>query len=167
MKKLITISFLLFAFAMSTSVNAQDYKSAVGLRLGSPWALSYKFFQNERNAIELYGAFRSYVYSSYFGINAAYQIHNQLGSTSGLRWYYGVGAGVNFYSFDTGHDLTDGGSTTIVASGYLGLEYTFADAPVSISADWVPTFRITGGDGFGDRFGADYGALSVRYIINR
>jgi hypothetical protein len=160
MKKFIFCLALAFVF---NSVSAQDYKSAVGARLGSPFAASYKTFLNDKNAVEVYASFRSYSsVATFFGINAAYQIHSPIESVAGLKWYYGAGAGVAFWSFDNDF-LTDSGSTSILLSGYLGLEYTFSGTPVSISADWVPSYYLSG---YGDGFGADAGALAVRYILN-
>ncbi|MEL7160083.1 MAG: hypothetical protein AAFN92_04940 [Bacteroidota bacterium] len=152
-------------FAFQSEAVAQDYKSAVGLRLGTPWAASYKTFISESSAIEVYASYRGFSAWSWVGINGAYQIHNDLGSTDGLQWYYGGGAGVQFWSVGTG--FGDGSGTLITVAGYLGLQYTFPDAPISLTADWVPTFFI--GDGFGafNSFGAGYGNFGVRYVLGR
>ena len=141
---------------------AQNYDHAIGLRLGYPNSVSYKKFISESSAVELYGGFRSFSGYSYVRAAAAYQIHAPIESVVGLNYYYGAGAGVNIFTFDAG--FNDGGNIGVNVSGYLGLEYTFADIPLVISADWVPTFQI---NGFGNGFGAEGGALAVRYILGR
>ncbi|MEM9525626.1 MAG: hypothetical protein AAGA31_03405 [Bacteroidota bacterium] len=151
-------------FAFQNEAVAQDYKSAVGIRLGSPWAASYKTFISESSAIEVYASYRGFSSWSWVGINGAYQIHQDLGATEGLQWYYGAGAGVQFWSVASG--FGDGSGTLITASGYLGLQYTLADTPLSLTLDWVPTFFI--GDGFGGfgGFNGGYGGIGVRYVLN-
>ena len=157
---------LLFVFAIvigSFSVGqAQDYNSAVGLRFGYPLSASYKTFLNETAAVEGYIGFRSYTFYNEFRINAAYLIHNDIESVERLRWYYGGGAGLAIWSYDVGF-LGDEGGVGLALSGYLGVEYTLDGTPVSFSLDWVPTVFIGGGV---DTFGAGYGALAARYVLN-
>lgn len=161
--KLVFLAVCLFAFGQSAT--AQNYSSAIGLRLGYPLSLSYKTFISETNAIEGYVGFRGFSNYNWISLNGAYQIHNEIG-VDGLEWYYGAGAGVQFWSFDFDAD----GITTFSVSGYLGLQYTFEDIPVSISADWVPTYFVGSDIGFGigvRGFGGGYGALAARYTLGR
>ncbi len=145
-------------------MKAQDFKSAAGLRLGYPWAASYKTFISETNALEVYVGYRGFSVYNSLSVNGAYQIHKDIESVEGLQWYFGGGAGVQFYSYD----FIDESSTLFTASGYLGLQYTFPDTPISVTADWVPTFVF--GDGLGGfgvgGFGAGIGGLGVRYVLN-
>ena len=151
--------FLLGTFGIS---QAQDYNSAVGLRFGYPLSATYKTFLSETNAAEIYAGFRSYFGYKEFRVNGAYLIHNEIESVERLKWYYGAGPGLAFYSYDSIFAGDEGG-LSITVSGYLGLEYTLDGTPLSFSVDWVPTYFI---GGFGSGFGADNGALSVRYILN-
>jgi hypothetical protein len=160
MKNLLFV--LVFLFGTFSVSQAQDYNSAVGLRFGYPLSVTYKTFLNETAAVEAYAGFRSYTGYTQFRVNAAYQIHNEIESVERLKWYYGGGAGLAFYSFD--NSVSDGGMS-ISISGYLGLEYTLEGTPVSFSVDWVPTFFIGGYSGI-DSFGAGNGALAVRYVLN-
>ncbi len=156
--------FSLFFCLFSLTATAQDYTSAVGVRLGYPFSVSYKTFLNETSAVEAYAGFRGYGSAHWISINAAYQIHNGIDAVDGLRWYYGGGAGAQFWSYD----FVESSSTTFSVSGYLGLEYTFADAPVAVSLDWVPTYFL-GSTRYGafNSFGGGYGALAVRYVLGR
>ncbi|MFZ1257293.1 MAG: hypothetical protein WAR77_13120, partial [Saprospiraceae bacterium] len=63
---------------------------------------------------------------------------------------------------DVYYPNNDFSSSSFGLSGCLGLDYKFADYPINLSADWIPTFFI---NGFGDGFGAGYGALAVRYVF--
>ncbi|MTB49476.1 hypothetical protein [Lewinella sp. W8] len=163
MKRFIRLFALVavITFFGQSEVFAQPFKSAVGLRLGYPWAASYKTFVSETNAVEVYASYRGFTGWSWIGLNGAYQIHNDLGSTEGLQWYYGGGGGIQFWNAGS----SDVSGTLITVSGYLGLQYTFQDTPISVTADWVPTFFI--GDGFGGfgGFGGGYGGLGVRYVL--
>ncbi len=154
---------LLMALLFVASVSqAQDYKSAVGLRLGYPLSVSYKTFISDRGAFEGVAGFRSYVGYSWFNVGAYYQHHNEISSVDGLRWYYGAGANVYFWSYDSGF-LNAGSTTSIGISGVLGLDYKFNDLPLNLSVDWIPTFFV---NGFGSGFGGGYGALAARYVLN-
>lgn len=156
---------LCLCFAASTKIQAQDYKAAAGLRLGYPWAASYKMFISEASAVEVYAGYRGWFGYNAVSLNGAYQIHNDIESIDGLKWYYGVGGGVDFVNYSAFNES----STVIKIAGYLGLEYTFPDTPISVTADWVPTFGI-GDELFGFNtagFRAGYGGLGVRYILNR
>jgi hypothetical protein len=158
MKNLYLVVIIFFGGMISAQ--AQDYDSAIGLRLGFPTSITYKKFITETNAFEVYGGIRGEGTGTSIRANAAYLIHTELGDTEGLKWYYGGGAGVAFYSFDAGF-VGDSGSS-ITASGYIGLEYTLDDIPLTFSIDWTPTIFI---GGFGRGFGTDNGALAVRYIL--
>ncbi|PPK85151.1 hypothetical protein CLV84_2043 [Neolewinella xylanilytica] len=158
---------LLFVFlaVFSHTASAQDFKSAAGVRLGYPFSVSYKTFITETNALEAYVGFRSYSgVANWISINGAYQVHNDIAELEGLQWYYGGGAGAQFWSYD----FDASGSTTFSVSGYLGLQYTFADTPVTASIDWVPTYFF-GSSSYGafNSFGGGYGALAVRYVLGR
>jgi hypothetical protein len=165
MKKIALLFSLLFVLAMSTQIKAQDYKSAIGLRFGYPLSVTYKTFLNESNALDLFAGFRGYsgVYS-YFSVGALYEIHKPISDVDGLSWYFGPGASVQFFNYDDdyffGNDDPDGFGFAV--SGVIGLDYKFASAPVNLSLDVMPTFRIGGWD---DGFYA-WWALSARYVLN-
>lgn len=159
------ILFFLLLLAGGLTVSAQNYSSAAGLRLGYPWAASYKTFISEASAIEAYVGYRGWTGYNWFSVNGAYLKHSDIDEVDGLQWYAGGGVGAQFWSYD----FAESSSTTFSVAGYLGLEYTFEDAPVSVSIDWVPTFFL--GDTFGgigfNRFGAGYGGLAARYVLGR
>jgi len=152
MKKIALLFSMLFILAVSSQLKAQDYKSAIGLRLGYPFGVTFKHFLNETSAIDLFAGTR---YSGFtFGGN--YEIHKALPDVAGLKWYIGGGALITFY------DYQGYGSSNFGIDGVIGLDYTFADAPFNLSLDFQPTFL----------FGEDYyggfeifGGVSARYIL--
>jgi hypothetical protein len=165
MRKLL-FSFSLLAFAMlllPNEVQAQNYRTAVGARLGYPLSASLKHFLTDNHAVEGYVGYRGYSFVNSFLLGAGYQIHNEIASVDGLAWYYGAGAALSFWNYDDLFIGDDSSSTSIGIQGYLGLDYTFANAPVNVSVDWVPTFWL---GGFRDGFRGGTGALAVRYIIS-
>lgn len=158
MKKLI-FTFCL-AMALAGVSSAQDYKSAIGGKLGYGLVASYKTFLNEKNAIELFGGLR------WGGLAAGgfYQIHKDIPSVDNLRWFLGGGASFSTWSF------VGSGYTELTAHFDIGLEYTFEDMPLNVSVDYAPGFVIVDTwdfTGSYNRFRGGYGALTVRYILNK
>lgn len=167
-KNMITKRFF-FALAlllslMATSLNAQEYRTAIGARLGFPFSASFKHFISDPGAVELFAGFRGWTYYRWFNVGGMYQHHMPIESVAGLKWYVGGGASIYFWSYD---DVWLGSSqyssTTFGVMGVVGLDYKFADIPLNLSVDWVPTFFI--GDGYVSGFGGGYGALSARYTL--
>jgi hypothetical protein len=158
--KVLSVFVLLFMFVAVSQ--AQEYNSAIGLRLGTPLSVSYKKFISEQGAFEGVAGFRSFAGYSWFNIGAYYQHHNEIASVNGLRWYYGAGANVYFWSYDASF-IDAGSSTSIGISGVLGLDYKFEDIPLNLSIDWIPTFFV---NGYGNGFEGGYGALAARYTLN-
>ncbi len=170
MKKFFTVLCLgLFALLSEPAHGQVNYKSAIGARLGYPFALSYKHFLSDQNALEVYGSYRRWGSLGYYftaiGVGATFQIHKDLSSVAeGLNWFFGFGGDV--YMFRYSDDLYFGNASTtgFAVHGSLGLDYGFADTPVNISVDWQPTYSLSG---YNPGFDPGYGALAVRYILGR
>ncbi|MBK7694421.1 MAG: hypothetical protein IPI30_08860 [Saprospiraceae bacterium] len=92
--------FVFFLLGSVCTLKAQDYKSAIGARLGYPLSLSYKTFISEKGAIEGILGFRGYSYYSWITVSALYQHHMPIKSVEGLNWYVGGGASVFFWNYD-------------------------------------------------------------------
>ena len=161
MKKLL---LLVSIFFLSITISqAQEYDAAIGARLGLPLSASYKHFLNDSHALEAFVGFRGFSNYSWFSINGAYLVHNPISDVPGLQWYFGGGANLFFWTYDTGFITGENSSNISVGvSGYLGLDYRFAEIPLNLSLDWAPIFFL---NGFGSGFGAGYGSLGVRYIL--
>lgn len=161
MKRIVLLVCTFIVLAMAQNAKAQDYQSAIGLRFGYPLSATYKFFTNESAAFEFYAGFRGYSFYNYINVGAMYQVHKPISGVDGLSWYFGGGASALIYNFDTGFD--DDGNFGIGLNGVLGLDYKFANAPINLSVDWMPTIYITG---YLSGFGGGLGALSARYTLN-
>ncbi len=141
MKKLLAAAAILVFISFSNTASAQEYKTALGIRLSSSQAMvnnsiSVKHFINERAAIE--GLLSL---GDPLAIGALLQIHKPLGE-SGLNWFYGGGAYLAFvksYNPNTAKNETDANFGT---QGVLGLDYKFANIPLNLSLDWKPELNI-------------------------
>jgi hypothetical protein len=151
------IGKLIFAALLSAAgmqAVAQDYKSAVGLRIaGDGYAgglgINYKQFLSSGNkAIDL--TLRAERVTAFSGL---YQIHQQIKSEQSLQWHYGLGAFMVLPRNNVG----------IGAMGNLGLEFTFKEAPINIGFDWRPELLLA------PTLDAEFGniGLSIRFVIKR
>lgn len=163
MKKLI-ITFTL-VFVCFFAAYSQNYKTAIGLRLGAPTSISLKHFINEKGALEAFVGYRSWGFGSWFNVGGLYEHHLPITSVEGLQWYFGGGVNAFFWNYDNAYNFggNDYSSTSLGIMGAIGLDYKFANAPVNLSLDWLPLIYL--GNGYYDGFGGGYGALSVRYTL--
>jgi hypothetical protein len=152
---------LLLLFSLGTAYS-QNYKSAVGLRLGYPLSVSYKTFISEPGAVEVFAGFRGYSLYRWVTVGGLYQHHNPFPDVDGLRWYYGGGLSAFFWTYDDLFVGNNNSSTSFAVLGTVGLDYRVKDKPLNLSVDWVPAFSF---NGYGRGFGGGYGALSLRYIL--
>ena len=162
MKKLFTALFFVFLF---TGISiGQEYKSAIGGRVGVPLLASYKFFISDPGAIELMAGAQFFGLSNFstFTVAGAYLHHFPIGDIDGFEWYVGGGAGVNFWIFNSNF-IGDEAAISIGANAYGGVSYTFADIPLNLTLDIRPGLHFSGVQrGFDGG-----GSLGVRYILNR
>ena len=144
------IYVILFS-ALSLALEAQDYKTGLGLRGGTAWGLTVKHFVNDKNAFEgfLYG------HQDGFNVTGLYEFHYKAFDVDNLNWYFGFGAHVGSYDNADVHEFVLG------PDGVIGIEYSFTEAPINIGLDWNPYFNIIGNSGFKPASGA----ISIRYIF--
>lgn len=141
MKKIICSFLLVSGLFFAVSLSAQDYKTALGVRLSSSQpmqnnSISLKHFLNERTAVEALFSF-----GDPLSLGALVEIHKPF-STSGIQWFYGGGGYVGFvktYNLDKNKNETD---VNFGAQGVLGLDYKFANLPLNLSLDWKPELNI-------------------------
>lgn len=164
-KLLISIGMIatFLIFFCTTSI-AQDYKSAVGARLGVPISASFKTKVGESKMIEGTLGFRNSSNFTWINLSADYQIYKPLSDvTDGLYWYYGGGASAFFWTYnDNFIGGSDFNSTSFGVQANAGLDYKFPDKRVNISIDYRPTFFF---GGFFSGIGYGYGSLAVRYVL--
>lgn len=134
--------FLLGAMLLTSQLStAQEYKSAIGIRLSNNQAmvgnaLSFKYFLNEKTAIEGLLAF-----SDPLAIGGLIEIHQPLG-TPGLQWYYGGGPYLAFAKEYNVNKQRNDVNPYFGAQGVVGLDYKFTNLPLTLSLDWKPELNI-------------------------
>jgi hypothetical protein len=141
MKKIIASLFLFAVIGAVNKLSAQQYKTALGIRLSNSQAMvnnsiSVKHFLNEKVAVEGLISF-----GDPFSIGALAEIHRPMG-TAGINWFYGGGAYLGFvktFNAETGNSGTD---PNFGAQGVLGLDYKFANIPLNLSLDWKPELNL-------------------------
>lgn len=151
---LVTCIFVLhfsLVFGQSKTANSTSYKTALGVKLWDGGGVSLKHFFNGNNAGELIG----YFWGHGARVTGLYEIHGDIQSAPGLKWYVGPGAHIGFYNSRYGDAIYAG------IDGVLGLDYKFKRAPINMSIDWQPAFEF--GDGRG--FVGNWGGLGLRYTF--
>lgn len=158
MRKILILSTLII---ISSSVSAQQYRTALGLRLGAAYGFTVKHFTKSDVSLEGILVTRW----NGFYITGLYEKVMPLSTPDNLYWYIGGGAHVGAWDGDKTpryFDDPDDDYVVIGIDGILGMEYTFDDAPVNLSLDWKPSFNLFEHAGFwGDEI-----ALSIRFVLN-
>lgn len=155
-------SLALVLLALFSSANAQfndgpDYKTAVGVKV-YPGAVTVKHFLTDTRAVEALG----YVTTDAFRVTALYELHNNLGSVEGLKWYAGAGAHVGVWS-ETWREKYPArpGGIQLGVDGVIGVDYKIQGAPLNLSFDWQPSFNLIGYN----YFEGGWGGIGIRYTF--
>lgn len=158
MKRLFATLLTIATILIATSVNAQDYKTGLGLRGGYPSGVTLKHFFAKKSAVE---GILSFGWGG-VGITGLYQMHNAIPDAPGLKWYYGIGAHFATANTDKKNPFenTYGSKVFLGADGVIGLEYTFKDAPINLGLDVLPILNILENPGLWFNAG-----LSIRYTF--
>ena len=159
MKKVFLICIAMIGFGV-TSVQAQEEKNAIGLRLGDSdgfgTEVSYQRYLDAKHRLEFDLGWRNSRNFDAYRLTGLYQwVWNIDG---GFNWYVGAGGGIAQVDFDNIPPGFDDSETYFYAAGDIGIEYNF-DIPLMLSLDFRPEF------GFGDvNDDVDFDiALGVRY----
>ena len=161
-------SLIVALILLTGTVNAEDYGTGIGLRLGGlSSGISVKGFVNSTSAIEGIASFGR----NSFIATGLYEKHFEIPGATGLNMYVGAGGHIGFfgyrgsyfyknknkyyYVYDERHTAVVPGIDLII-----GLEYKIKDVPLAIGVDIKPFIDFFDGSGF-------YfdGALNVRYVF--
>lgn len=161
MKKIFITLFVAF---MAIQLSAQEYKSAIGGKVGYGLIATYKTFLSESSAVDIFGGIRW----GGFVAGAYWLKHTPINSIDNLSWYWGLGG--SFTTWDYGYSGYNN-YYELGISGVLGLDYAFDEMPLNVSLDWAPTIVVADSYDYPgssiNRFRGGYGALSIRYILGR
>jgi len=141
MKKIFLALFTIAIISCANTANAQDYKTAIGVRLSSSAAMvnnsiSFKQFITEKTAIEGLVSF-----GDPLAIGALIEFHKPL-AAAGLKYYYGAGGYLGFVKTYNPNKNINETDANLGAQGVIGLDYKFSNVPLNISLDWKPELNI-------------------------
>lgn len=153
LKKLFFAGLLIAAF--TTTLNAQNYNTAFGVRLGYDNGLTLKHFLAPSSAVE--GILS--LSPNYFQLTGLYEYQQPVPGAPNLDWYVGLGAHVGAITKNRGNYNN---AFLLGADLIGGVEYTFPQAPFSASLDWKPSFNFT--NNYNDNWFYGF-ALSLRYTF--
>jgi len=164
MKKIILI--LSFAMGFAVSLNSQENKSLIGLRLGyDAQEISYQLPLSPAFRMELTAGANTYGRSPAgkicrgVGLNGLFQWVNELSVLStGFKWY--MGAGVNVLD----HGSVSKGLYGTGVMGQIGVEYNFK-SPWQLSLDYRPGWYWLPGSGNIYRTSWNAPCVSLRHHI--
>ena len=169
MKKFLLLINFLMTSMFITSTYAEEYSTAVGIRLGSLYSgVNLKTFVSSNGALEGIVGFGHHS----FVITALYEKHHNFTSAEGLSWYVGAGAHVGFfddqgtywryknrgekyYLYRNKRNATIPGVDIII-----GLEWKIPGAPLLLGVDLKP--QVDFYHGARSYFDA---AINIRYIL--
>ena len=129
--------FFTFLYLKTTETYAQDKEWGLGLRIGNPTGITAKKYLGAGNALEV--ALGTNYNNDGFELLAHYLFHFPVNGAPGLDWYYGFGG--QLQSHDRG-DRDGDNNVELGGDGVIGLEYTLANAPVSIFLDGMLFLEI-------------------------
>ncbi|WP_298708847.1 hypothetical protein [Chitinophaga sp.] len=148
--------------------NPADYNTALGVRL-NPWLVGFtvKHFLKGPHAIEG-------IVSHYFNGNdeptnvtftGLYEYHWNVFGKSEWNMYAGGGAHLGLwraYEWDNGRRRDRTTKAVAGLDGIFGVEYTFKNIPLNLSADLKPYVNF---NGYNDFIGEQIGGVSARYTF--
>lgn len=143
MKKYSAVFLITALLLITNTVIAQQYKSALGVRLSNNAAvvnnaISFKHFLTEKAALEGLLSFSDPV-----AIGLLFEVHKPF-NTPGLQWYYGGGGYIAFgdVAKSATGTASEKGRKNFGAQGVIGLDYKFENLPLNLSLDWKPELNI-------------------------
>lgn len=159
--QIIILSFLIFFGKISTGI-AQNYGTALGLRLGYSVGITAKMNIDASKAIEGLIHFRP----QGLGLTLLWEKHTTAMNIQELQWFYGAGVHAGIWYEDRRQNIplfSEDAEFLAGVDGIIGIEYTFIDIPFCASLDYKPLLNIIG-TGRGPEF-AHGGAISIRYLF--
>ncbi|MBK7560706.1 MAG: hypothetical protein IPQ06_08695 [Chitinophagaceae bacterium] len=141
MKKILFVCLFAAGILSLNTVHAQDYKTALGVRLSSSNAMqnnsvSFKQFISAKTAIE-----GLLTFGDPLAIGALLEFHKPL-AAAGLTYFYGAGGYISFIKNENAITRKTSTDPNFGAQGVIGLDYKFNNIPLNLSLDWKPELNI-------------------------
>lgn len=156
MKKQPLLLFVLF-WLCASSANAQDYKTAVGLKIdfggGTLVGPCLKKKLGGKSFFEAEALFHSIAGF----VSALYEYQMSLPNAKNLAWYLGIGPAVAFPLDSRSSGIE------VYARPVIGMEYKITSAPLTLSLDWRPYIYV--GDKNGKRVFPSRIGIGIKYIV--
>lgn len=146
---------LSLTFALSGNIFSQQYKSALGFKVGNMAVVEFKSFFNDHLAINVTSGIYLIEYPGIF-TNVVFQYHHNL-KTENLRWFYGAGIGTRYSRFER-HQIGPAGS--------VGMEFSVPDLDLAFSIGFQPTIFIEFKEIDQQYFLTGPATFGVKYLIN-
>lgn len=140
---------------LTSTLHAQSYNTALGVRLGYDSGLTLKHFFTHENPGELILS----ISPRYFQVVGMYEYQKLLPGFSDFSWVLGLGGHVGGIH----HDKDKHKSNLLLGVDMMaGLEYSIARTPYVVALDWKPSFNFT--NSYNDYWFHGF-AVSVRYTL--
>ncbi len=155
MKQKVTLILSCFFMAVSLPINAQNYNTSLGVRLGYDSGIAFKYFFTPVNPAE----FILSVSPRYFQLTGLYEMQKFVPGSSDLSWVLGAGGHIGGIHYDKDKYKN---SFLLGVDVLAGLEYSIARTPYSVAFDWKPTINFT--NSYNDYWLNGF-AISLRYRL--
>lgn len=145
----------LFSFFSISSLTAQDYETAIGVRLGSANGISVKHFVNQSTAVEGLLVYRR----NGFRVVGMAVGHIPLGRKTDTYLYLGAGGHVGYNNLlvtERAHYEVGG------IDAMLGIEFGLPRLDASLAFDIKPMYELWGGKGFS----GNNGGVTLRFWLD-
>jgi hypothetical protein len=133
LKKSYFIIFILTIFNIN-SINAQQKNLGVGIKLGEPTGLTFKYQMNQRNALDFtLGSSITGSNGLHISLNYLYHYYNVIKTQQDVNLFWGFGARL----VTKAH-----AESSLGVRGIGGIAYNMAKYPVEIFFETAPVFRL-------------------------
>lgn len=143
---------LIVLTSVAYCINAQEFKQAVGMRLGCSPGFEYRIFADDINSYRFLLSTRDH--GVQFHILKEFHQYDMFKFSDQLVFLYGAGLHAGYERWDVKHINNNtqwhNRHTAFIAGldGLVGLEYVFYKAPISLGIEAKPYFEFFGKEYF-------------------
>lgn len=123
---------LVAVITISISAFSQNYKQAIGVKIGKTVALEYKLNASPQNFLIMGLHFRPWQKDKGLYFSGYYNWSYNIDPVPGLSWYVGPGANIGASFFPSTNLFY------LSINAMLGIEYKFDTIPLALAIDFTP-----------------------------